>query len=649
MVECPNPNCTSRFRDNAWGRSGHFSRCPPCLAYDLRVENNLDTDSLPDDADADADADAAAFDNSTSVGMSDDEFPGMDHQLSSLNTSSSPPLGGDQLSDMNLSSALDISGLSVDHDTNSGVPDVNDSEEDDESEDEEEPEEETDVEELSSEEDDDIEETDEEEFGENVESGVGRSNLSDVEMDVSSTTPNNNNDPTSFLSGFSKPTDKSPFTESEQYYYQLLHLIQKAKAPLWVFKEFCDLARKAQTMPIPLPKVSRKATLSKIKDRYNLGGLDPVTIEETLPASGFRVKITCHDFAAGLGSLLSDPYVMQDKHLLFYEKEDGSPLGRPSEVPPEELEDILDGDVCRAAYKIYVKSESDLMVPVIFFIDKTHVDRNGRLKIEPVCFTLGIFRKEYRRLPEFWRTLGYVNTMGRSDAEGKAIFRNMDGPEKIRDYHYVLNIILKSYKDAQVADLPWTIQYKGRAYDVRMRVPLLYVIGDTEGHDKLCAHYQCRANAGIKSLCRYCDCPNLETGNPRYKGNLTRASTVQRLVDRNDKKKLQQMSYHCVENAFNGVLFCDPNRGINGATPVELLHLLQHGLFLYSHEGLDSAKIEVVGKKKKKSGKKDQSGKKDHPTTATTNDGGEMLWARSAPCPHRPSYRHPCWCQRASR
>jgi hypothetical protein len=40
------------------------------------------------------------------------------------------------------------------------------------------------------------------------------------------------------------------------------------------------------------------------------------------------------------------------------------------------------------------------------------------------------------------------------------------------------------------------------------------------------------------------------------------------------------MSYHCLENVFNGIKFTDPIRGINGArTPAERLHLLNHGLF----------------------------------------------------------------------
>ena len=41
------------------------------------------------------------------------------------------------------------------------------------------------------------------------------------------------------------------------------------------------------------------------------------------------------------------------------------------------------------------------------------------------------------------------------------------------------------------------------------------------------------------------------------------------------------MSQHPVENAWKDVNFCDKKRGIFGATPAEVMHCLQHGLFSY--------------------------------------------------------------------
>jgi hypothetical protein len=105
-----------------------------------------------------------------------------------------------------------------------------------------------------------------------------------------------------------------------------------------------------------------------------------------------------------------------------------------------------------------------------------------------------------------------------------------------------------------------------------------YVIGDNEGHDKLVGRFLNRMN--VQRLCRYCDTPLEQSDNPFYsKWKHTNATEISNLVLEGDAHQLKDMSYHCFLNGFSGVKFADPIRGINGATPAERLHLLNHGLF----------------------------------------------------------------------
>ena len=63
------------------------------------------------------------------------------------------------------------------------------------------------------------------------------------------------------------------------------------------------------------------------------------------------------------------------------------------------LRDINDGSVYHDAFLHYIQVPgTDILVPIIFYIDKTktHVDQQGRLCLEPVSFTLGIFKKEIK-------------------------------------------------------------------------------------------------------------------------------------------------------------------------------------------------------------------------------------------------------------
>ena len=393
-----------------------------------------------------------------------------------------------------------------------------------------------------------------------------------------------------------QPSTEDALPEDLDLTYRILDTLQSAGAPLSCFEKIVELTRRAHRMQAPLPVASREKVMTDLRKRFNQQELKPVQTLLLLP-SGETAQITTIDFCAAIGSLLSDPNLMKDEHLLLYEQDDGSALGEPSLVPPEDLVDILDGDVCRAAYRFYCKSANDLLVPIILFIDKTHVDNNGRLTLEPVCLTLGIFKKEYRRQPEFWRTLGFVNT-GRRGAD-----------KKVQDYHYVLAHILQSYKDAQSMDLRWNLTYKGKCHEVSLKIPLLYVVGDTEGHDKLCGHFQNRTHSA--SLCRYCACPTQETGNPDATFRKTHASVIANLVRNGNLDELKRRSYHAVVNAFTGIQFCDHVRGINGATPGELLHVIQHGLDNYFHTALLEAKREEAPQSN--SGRRPSQGPRNEP------------------------------------
>ena len=59
------------------------------------------------------------------------------------------------------------------------------------------------------------------------------------------------------------------------------------------------------------------------------------------------------------------------------------------------------------------------------------------------------------------------------------------------------------------------------------------------------------------------------------------------------------MTQHPVENAWKNVNFCDKKRGIFGATPAEVMHCLQHGLFMYLLKGIFlQRKLNISDRKK---------------------------------------------------
>ena len=53
---------------------------------------------------------------------------------------------------------------------------------------------------------------------------------------------------------------------------------------------------------------------------------------------------------------------------------------------------------------------------------------------------------------------------------------------------------------------------------------------------------------------------------------------------KNIRKKLHSLSQHVHENAFHNVDFGSNYHGINGATPVDTMHLLNEGIIRYTLE-----------------------------------------------------------------
>ena len=136
--------------------------------------------------------------------------------------------------------------------------------------------------------------------------------------------------------------------------------------------------------------------------------------------------------------------------------------------------------------------------------------------------------------------------------------------------------------------------------------PILFLMGDTEGHDKLCGKLVARRT--VQYLCRICDINVDDVDNPLHnEAKFINMRTIQRLCKRNDEATLKESySMYCIENAFHDLQWCDQERCIHGSTPPETLHVLQQGLNKYFIDCLFAQKKEYA-KSKKKNDKKAKS------------------------------------------
>ena len=69
---------------------------------------------------------------------------------------------------------------------------------------------------------------------------------------------------------------------------------------------------------------------------------------------------------------------------------------KPNESPNGRLGNALSGSVYRDAYRRMITDPTrQLLVPIIQWIDRTHITGNGRFSLKPYMFTPAIFKEEF--------------------------------------------------------------------------------------------------------------------------------------------------------------------------------------------------------------------------------------------------------------
>jgi hypothetical protein len=358
---------------------------------------------------------------------------------------------------------------------------------------------------------------------------------------------------------------------------ELLKILNTAKAPLYLYDHIMAWTKKAvNVFDVDFGvenNVSREKLIQELKVKYQLQNLEPTIHTLKLRGSGNTAEVVKHSFKESLYSLLNDKQLMQPKNLLlspdeFYNADSNNLNNNTSN---KMYGDINTGTVYQKAKKEYLKETNDVLCPIIFFIDKTHTDTNGRLCLEPIRFTLGIFNRETRNDPSSWRTMGYISD--------QAHMKKTSPHQKAIDYHHMMEFILDEFIQCQQEKLPVELSFNNQIHEGNLKIPVLYIIGDTEGLDKICGRYTSRNN--IQRPCRCCDCPFNETDNPEYKFKLNMHKKLMRQIQKGTKDSLRELSQHKLSNAWENVQFCDSERGLFGAVCGDILHCLQHGLFMY--------------------------------------------------------------------
>ena len=404
------------------------------------------------------------------------------------------------------------------------------------------------------------------------------------------------------------------FSDDERAAITLMDIVQKKKATLdtytevmeWHIESTKDDGRYKQF-------ISRQVLMRMLAERYNM----PANMEDVvkkkhvvLPSSGARVQIIYQEARDQVVSLLTDPRFGDDDYLHF----GNDPLAPiPREL--DYLEDINTGMAYRETYNALItKPGKQLLVPIVLYIDGAVTGQFDKLSVEAMKLTLGIFNRRARDHEYAWRTLGYCPNYTKAESAGKHILEEsqhaaahlfpveadegMDvvneededvdyevTKHKAQDLHVMIAAIMASYRELQDKGMVWDYKYRGKVYkDLELVFFVAFVKCDTDEADKLCGSYTCRTG-NVAQLCRYCTCPTTDSDNHEAKYKPKTVSMMRKLLGKQDVLGLQQLSQQNIKNAFYPLTFGQHNdQGIHGACPMEMLHHLLLGIFMYCRD-----------------------------------------------------------------
>ena len=444
--------------------------------------------------------------------------------------------------------------------------------------------------------------------------------LSDGDADDTSE-PSNTNVGTNLLSVYDEvhshrnnPMGLSLFSIEEKVQVELLSLLKKMRAPLSAFSDILKWAANSNESGhifLQGQQPSREKAMRFLMKRFNMENLTPKHKSLYLPYSKQTVKMVYYDAHQVFASLLSCPSLNRDEHYLFSE------FSSPFEVPSPDskiLGDINTGRCYHATYAHLVKDRNlDMLFPCIIGMDKTNIDTYGRLAMEPITVSHGLLKHEFRSRPNAMRILGYICHQKRKITTGLLFEEGIDSsgdddsasvPDGVIDgrkdinwadleaneIHMQISFILREsgYLNIQDKGFHWKIHFKGKIFPVVLHPYVPFIVGDTDGHDRLCGHYTARFHT-VKQLCRICECPTEKSDYSLARYPYRTAKKVNTLVAKQDLNALQAMSQKYLHNAFDSVRFgAHNNRGIFGACPGEVLHMVSLGWVKYALESFSA-------------------------------------------------------------
>ena len=294
----------------------------------------------------------------------------------------------------------------------------------------------------------------------------------------------------------------------------------------------------------------------------------------------YQVEIPTFDFLSSVMSIFQDLSLMKFDNLLYNDHSFMDPKvnngGNIDGNVMDDINDIHTGNWFKRTHKMMIRDHhKEMICPIILYIDGVSIDSGGRKSLEPIAYTLGIFKRHIRNTISAWRLLGYIPNVEKTTSLDYYSFGNKKGNMlKKHHYHDMIRVILSSLKGIQkhggiLVNLPFGQSRK--MIPMKVSFPVIYIIGDCIGNDEICGRIQNYISTKTQDtgISRDCNCTFKNSNKPKFKCNMISRTLIKQL----DVKVMNRLGFHDLQtNAFDDLNLGHSLYGVNVHTPPEALH-----------------------------------------------------------------------------
>lgn len=273
-----------------------------------------------------------------------------------------------------------------------------------------------------------------------------------------------------------------------------------------------------------------------------------------------------------------------------------NPFGPYKRKPGERLDEIATGERYQRALAEVTNWITQFALPLVLYLDKTGIDKQQRYNLEPLLFSLALFKEKIRHLDCAWRVLGYLNDLSqKSSAKANRERAGIQGRGRpLRNYHKILQALLEEIKHLQENPPTVWLRIGNQVKKVELVISVICVIGDMKSGDALAGKYGSH-NRNTNRIHRACDCPFDAALDGTRRCKFLKSAYLQSLADlctdletgqlRTDtieakeaRIKLHSLSQHRLQNAFSILGLGNDPHGIAGLQPADMMHAFLKGL-----------------------------------------------------------------------